>query len=122
MTNPPNGNPYSYLSAESEEVVHDHVGVLGLVEVVDLEQVLGLQAVSLAALQEQLNVLTLKLQYFIDIFSFQKYVKSLIHLLEWSLHGVDLLDRSWLEGVDQLAQGGTVLQSVGKVGLTKRIR
>ena len=53
-------NLNSYLSAESEEVVHDHVGVLGLVEVVDLEQVLGLQAVSLAALQEQLDVLTLK--------------------------------------------------------------
>ena len=50
----------TYLTTESVEVIDDHVDVLRLVEVVDLEEVLGLEAVSLAALQEQLDVLALK--------------------------------------------------------------
>jgi len=49
-----------YHSSEAVEVVDDHVEVFALVEVVDLEQVLSLEAVGLAALQVKLDVLALK--------------------------------------------------------------
>lgn len=58
-------------TAQSEEIVDDHVEVLVLVEVVNLEEVLRLEAVGFAGLQVELDILA---------------------LLKWSLHGVDLLD------------------------------
>ena len=50
----------SYISSEAVEVVDDHVQVLALVEVIDLEQVLSLEAERFTALQIQLDVFTLK--------------------------------------------------------------
>ena len=50
----------SYISSKAVEVVYDHVEVLALVEVIDLEEVLSLQAERFTALQIQLDVFTLK--------------------------------------------------------------
>jgi len=56
-----------------------------------LEQVLGLEAVSFAALEEHLDILP---------------------VFEGSVEGVDLLHGSRPEGVDQFAEDGAVLEYV----------
>ncbi len=82
-----------------------------------LEEILGLEAVALAALEVHLDVLALQERRKFAILGVG--ASSISHLLEGSLHGVDLLDGARLEGVDELAEDGAVLQHRTKVALAE---